>query len=103
MSIENTYDFLEEMNMKVERFINKNMKQISAKDIGLDPRAGYTLYINEDAVACPRHNAGTFDYYGGAEYVDKEYRQQMGDYVFYFREDNRVDGWILNYEAGEAE
>ena len=98
MNTENTYDFLEGIGLKVERFINKNMQQISAKDIGLDPRAGYTLYINEDAVACPKHNIGTFDYYGGAEYVNKEHRREIGDYVFFFREDSRVEEWI-DYEA----
>lgn len=98
MSVENTYDFLEEINLQVERHINSNFEQIYAgrENIGLDNRCGL-IYVSDDAIAVSKRNDRFLQYYGGFEYVDKEYRQEMGDYVFYFREDSRVAGHLEGY------
>jgi hypothetical protein len=42
-------------------------------------------------------------YYGGFEYVYKEYRHEMGDYVFYLAEDDRVGGHIDSYYEQKEE
>ena len=91
MSVENTYDFLEEINVQIERHINSNFQQVwtSRERTGLDGRCGM-IYISEDAIATDKHNDSRLQYYGGFEYVDKDFRKEMGDYVFYFRESSRV-------------
>lgn len=100
-----TFDFIEDINLRVERFINKNMEQITpARDnIGLDNRSAYTLYISQDAIAVDKHQDRNLQYYGGFEYVDKEYRRELGDYVFYLGEDDRVRGHIDRYYDREEE
>ena len=35
-------------------------------------------------------------YYGGFEYVEKQYRQEVGDYVFYSANDDRVYDHVTN-------
>jgi hypothetical protein len=42
-------------------------------------------------------------YYGGFEYVDKDYRYEMGDYVFYTVDDDRVGGHVDSYYEQKEE
>jgi hypothetical protein len=67
------------------------MTEVTAEQLGLDKRAfwGYA-YIDETAVVVIKEQTRTLDYYGGFEYVDKDYRREVGDYVFYLAEDDRV-------------
>lgn len=59
---------------------------------GLGMRVGYRLYITEaqDAILVAKHNDRTLQYYGGFEYVDKDYRLELGAYVLYSADDPRV-------------
>lgn len=98
MSIDN---LIEDVNGIVNIYIKHGMQETNAVKLGLDPRAGYTLYVNDEAVACPKYSAGTFDYYGGAEYVDRDHRVTLGDYVFYLRDSSRVNDWIECYYSEE--
>lgn len=100
----NTYDLIEDINMKVERHINKNMTQVycGRENTGLDSRCGL-IYINEECIAVDKRNDRTLQYYGGFEYVDKEFRKEMGDYVFYFNEDARVSEHIDRYYDREED
>lgn len=93
------YELIETIELSVERHINKHMEQISpARDnIGLDPRSAYTLYVSGEAIAVRNTDDRTLQYYGGFEYVDKEYRKELGDYVFYLADDDRVAGHISRY------
>lgn len=93
------YELIGTIDHSVELHINKHMTQISpARDnIGIDPRAASTLYVSYDAIAVPREQDRTLQYYGGFEYVDKEYRVEMGEYVFYLGEDDRVAGHIERF------
>ena len=100
-----TYDVLDRINEIVERHINKEFEQIYAgrQNTGLDDRVGI-IYINEDAIAVDKHNDRILQYYGGFEYVDKEYRHEIGDYVFYTADDSRVKDHIDRfYGTDEAE
>ena len=45
----------------------------------------------------------TLDYYGGFEYVHKYYRREVGDYVFYLAEDDRVRGHIERFMVIDEE
>lgn len=76
----------------------KEMTQIRPEECGLDIRAGYRLWISEDAIAVQRRNDSTLQYYGGFEYVDKSDRVELGDYVFYLRESDRIYEHISVWE-----
>lgn len=90
-------DFCEEMTEKARRFVGQ-MTEVQAHQLGLDPRAfwGYA-YVDQSAIVVIKEQARTLDYYGGFEYVDKDYRREVGDYVFYLAEDDRVRGHIERF------
>lgn len=67
--------------------------------LGLDERSTYGgLYVdvqNEEFIACKASDDRVLQYYGGFEYIDKQYRKELGDYVFYLAEpddEGRVNG-----------
>lgn len=91
------YDMADAMNEVVERTIRSNMECVRPRQLGLDDRAGYELFVNEDCIAVRNGNRRSLDYYGGFEYVDSEYVQVFGDYTFYFAEDDRVSDHIDRY------
>lgn len=99
------YELIETIDVSVERHINKHMTQIHpARDnIGLDNRAAYTLYISPEAIAVHKNQDRTLQYYGGFEYVDTEFRKELGDYVFYLCDDDRVQGHIERYYDRQEE
>jgi hypothetical protein len=79
-----------EINKKVEAIIDEEFREVTPKEIGLDPRAGYHLFINEDYIAIRKDSRRSLDYYGGFEYVDEENVTVLGDFVFYSSDDERV-------------
>lgn len=83
-------DFCEAMTEAARRFVAQ-MSEVQARELGLDPRSfwGYA-YVDETAIVVNKEQARTLDYYGGFEYVNKDYRREVGDYVFYLAEDDRV-------------
>lgn len=85
-----TFEFLYEIDDKVHDYIHTNMTETSSPNLRLDPRAGYKLWVDEDTIAVSKSSDGSLQYYGGFEYVDKAYRREVGDYVFYLGDDNRV-------------
>ena len=87
-------ELLSEMNSKVEGLIDEEFREVTPKEIGLDSRAGYRFFINEDYIAVSRGNRRSLDYYGGFEYVDEEYITVLGDMVFYSSDDERVQGHL---------
>jgi hypothetical protein len=97
-----TDDFLYEMARKVEQHINDEFELVHAgrDNIGLDNRCGM-IYINQEYIAVDKFKAGTLEYYGGFEYVDKDHRREMGDFVFYSRESGRVADCIDRFFGAE--
>ena len=83
-------DFVYDMNHKIDEFVINNMEETNAKALGLDPRSTYKLFIAKDGIAIDKSADRTLQYYGGFEYVDKEFRTELGDYVFYGVGDDRV-------------
>ena len=57
------------MNGMVETFIDEKFQLVTPKEIGLDDRSSYQLFINEDYIAVGKGNRRTLDYYGGFEYA----------------------------------
>ena len=89
----NTEELIDVVNITVEKHINKNFEMTQADRAGLDFRCG-GIMISEDAIAVEKYRDGTLQYYGGFEYVDKQFRREIGDYVFYLYDDSRVASHI---------
>lgn len=48
------------------------------------------MFISEEALIVQKRHVNRLDYYGGFEYVDKEYRAELGEYVMFSTECERV-------------
>jgi len=91
---------LERINEMVEEHLNNQFEMIQADKLGLDYRCGGVM-ISEDAIAVEKYRDGTLQYYGGFEYVDKDYRKEIGNYVFYLRDGGRVEDHLDRYHNEE--
>lgn len=92
-----------EINQKVEAIIDE-MTEVLPEDVSLDKRSAYRLYIDKEYIAVQKgSDLRTLRYYGGFEYVDEEHVQELGDYVFYHAEDERVAGHLSEYFMQEKE
>jgi hypothetical protein len=85
-----TFEFLYNIDDKIFDHIKTNMAETNAKKLGLDIRAGYRLWVEDNTIVIHKTHDGCLQYYGGFEYVDKAYRREYGDYVFYLDEADRV-------------
>ena len=97
------YKLMNEINAKVEGLIDEEFREVTPKEIGLDSRAGYRFFINEDYIAVSRGNRRSLDYYGVFEYVDEEHITVLGDMVFYSSDDERVQGHLDEFFMQEKE
>ena len=97
------YELMNEINAKVEQIIDEEFQLAKPTDLGLDSRAGYTLFINEEYIAVSESNRRSLDYYGGFEYVDKENVIVLGDYVFYSTDEERVQNHLDYFFHPEKE
>ncbi len=95
-------DLLDSIDRQVRDFIDK-ATEVTAEDLGLDRRAAYRLFITDEVIAVPKGDDRVLQYYGGFEYVDKEYRHELGDWVFYSANDDRVMGHLNRYNEVEEE
>jgi hypothetical protein len=87
--MENILSIINGVQEKMERFVNNDMMRVCASELGLDERCGY-VYVNEDCIIVEQCFAQRLDYYGGFEYVDKDSKSRIGDFVVYMDEDDRV-------------
>jgi hypothetical protein len=86
----NLHEVIEDINNITNKLIN-TMTQSRAEDLGLDPRSCYgTIYTSDEGIAVKMHYDSNLQYYGGFEYVDEDSRYELGDYVFYSADSNRV-------------
>jgi hypothetical protein len=88
------HELISEINSKVDGLIDEEFREVTPKEVGLDSRAAYRLFINEDFIAVSKGNRRTLDYYGGFEYVDEEHVTVLGDMVFFSADDERVQGHL---------
>ena len=95
-------DVVNEANDQMVRALNE-MEYVEPELLGLDRRAAYRLWVNEDCIVVDKRNNGALQYYGGFEYVDRDYRIEMGDYVIYLSDDERVQGHIDTYYQRDEE
>jgi hypothetical protein len=95
------YDLFDGINERVEKFVH-TLTPVTASELGLDSRAGRNLYVNEDVIVVAREDDQLLQYYGGFEYISKDARYVMGDYVFYMRDEDdsgRVDTCLETFET----
>lgn len=97
------YQIIDSINDQVYTHVTDNMQAVTAKQLGLDPRAGYKLFVDHECIAVDLSNDRTLQYYAGFEYVATECRSQVGDWVFYNREDERVNGCLEMFEGNKSE
>lgn len=93
-------DLRYEVDQEVEQIVS-TYTQVKPEQLGLDSRSASYLYVNSDYIVCANRHQRTLDYYGGFEYVDREFVFSMGDYTFYSREDSRVDDHLDTYFSNE--
>lgn len=100
----NFEQLIDETNDLVETYIHDDMEHVRADILGLDIRAGYSLWVNDDCIAVRTSNANMLDYYGGFEYVTETYT--LGAYKFYSKESDRVQDciweWVVSKEQAEV-
>jgi len=83
-------DLMWKVSEAVEAFLSE-AREVSASELGLDQRAAWgKVCVTPECLAVLADSEGSLRYYGGFEYVSKEYRVGMGEWVFYLAEDDRV-------------
>lgn len=92
---------LKELLQEVDQLVSSylcNLTEVLPEDVGLDRRAAYRLYVGEGVLAVHRSSDSTLQYYGGFEYVKREYRFEVGEWVFYSADDRRVEQCLERWE-----
>lgn len=104
------YEFEREVNeLFLEKLNECGYNIVNAEELGLDPRAGYKLYISRGEydgcgiIACKDSNVRTMNYYGGFEYVSEECVKRFGEWTVYSEEDDRVKSALDIYYNRESE
>lgn len=97
MNFETLLDNIDEL---IDGYLN-GAQEVLPEDLGLDRRAAYRLFITDDVIAVTKDGDRSLQYYGGFEYVDPEYRRELGSWVFYSAEDDRVAGHLDRYKETE--
>jgi hypothetical protein len=103
--IDNVYGLIDTVTNTVDNFVFNHMTKTKAENLGLDNRAGYTLYVNDDCIAVSKVNDRSLQYYGGFEYIDESDRAELGEWVFYMSESDRVSECLDTFytvESGEG-
>jgi hypothetical protein len=83
-------DLLEHVQTVVDSHV-QGMRVVTASQLGLDPRCG-RAYVDTsmDYIVVDAGSAGSYNYYGGFEYIDRDDVRTMGDYVIYLSNSDRV-------------
>jgi hypothetical protein len=97
----NVFDKLDEISNTIGQMVDESMEMVTPDQIGIDSRGAYRVWVTEDAIAVRKSDDARMQYYGGFEYVDKSYRQEFGDWVFYFAEDERVADHLAQFYETE--
>ncbi len=99
MTLETLNDLMDVIESGAEDLVLQCEHVHDLSTLGLDERATYGgLWVdtqNEEFIACKASDDRVLQYYGGFEYIDKEYRKELGVYVFYLAEpdeEGRVNG-----------
>lgn len=94
-------NLINEINQKVEVYVG-GLTQVTGADLGLDERVGRIYTDGFEGIVVHREADRRLQYYGGFEYVDQYYRQELGDYVFYMAGDDRIDECLDHFRNLET-
>lgn len=94
-------NLINEINQRVEVYVN-TLTEVSGSDLGLDDRIGRVYTDGFEGIVVHKEADRRLQYYGGFEYVDQYYRQELGDYVFYTAGDDRIDECLDHYRNLET-
>lgn len=96
-------DLLDEVSDAIQKVLNEDMTHLrDVQSLGLDNRCNYGgIWINADYIVIKKNDQRVMEYYGGFQYVDREYVQEIGDFVIYSREDSRVEDHIFRWEIAD--
>jgi hypothetical protein len=92
-------DLIEEIEDRMTEIVG-NLTCVSADKIGLDYRAG-RVYVSHEGIIVDGGSRRTLEYYGGFEYVDRDYVKEIGGFTFYSRDDDRVEDAVSYYMHGD--
>lgn len=96
--LDDMYTLIEGFNEIIRiKLANSTFIKVTPEELGLDSRSSSFIWVDRERNSCVvihKSNRSLFDYYGGGEYVDSRHVAEMGDYIFYSSEDERVKGWI---------
>jgi hypothetical protein len=99
-------DLRDNINEAVDNFISElksiEQDQRTHEGMGLDPRALYNGWYNDDCLVILARNRRTLDYYGGFEYIEEEHVSCFGDYVIYSGEHSRVSEVLDHLSRSEV-
>ena len=82
-------DLMQDLETQIRNTVAA-LPEVRAEDLGLDRRAAYTIWVDEDVLIVRKSEDRTLQYFGGFEYVDASARMECGDYVIYSDSDSRV-------------
>lgn len=99
MREESVYDLIDDVNDRMQQLVNCMESACGYDELGLDPRAG-RVWIDRECIVTL--NPRVLNYYGGFEYVDSEYVQQLGDYTVYLADADRVQECIEKFFRREV-
>lgn len=78
----------------------EDLPKVNAEMLGLDPSAGNVwVDTKNESIISEKRTTRTLDYYGGFEYIDDEYRKEIGDYTVYTVGNNRVESALDIYDS----
>ena len=83
-------DLIDTVNNTVDTFL-ADAQEVDSSALGFDGRSFYgKAFVTPEVLAVRAESDRSLQYYGGFEYVRKEHRIGMGDWVFYLAESDRV-------------
>ena len=86
-------DMMDKVADAVQAYVD-TLKETLPEDLGLDRRSAYRLFTDGQIIAVTKNDDANLQYYGGFEYVDKDYRTEIAGWVFYSANDDRVYGHL---------
>jgi hypothetical protein len=91
-------ELIEETEDRMSEIVG-TLERVPTDKIGLDRRAGF-VWVSREGIVVDSNMLSTLEYYGGFEYVHRDYVHKLGGFTFYSRDDERVDEAVNYYMNG---
>jgi hypothetical protein len=98
--VKTIYGFLNDIDESI-RLRTEEMAQVDPAALGLDQRSARHIWVSDECIIVRAGDDRNLQYYGGFEYVCKDYRVAIGNYVIYFAIDDRVSSCIEQFSDSE--